>query len=59
MDALRLFFEALLALSAIGFSVCAWLADDGEHGPPRGRRYARHAVSRISFPIAKQSAATL
>ena len=59
MDALRLFFEVLLALSAISFFVCACLADDGNNGTPRGRRYARPSVSRMYFPIAKHSAATL
>lgn len=59
MDALSLFFEALLALSAISFSVCACLADDGDNGTPRGRRYARPSVFRMYVPIAKHSAATL
>ena len=40
MDALPLFFEALLALSALGFFVCACLADDGECSMQPGRKQA-------------------
>jgi hypothetical protein len=59
MDALPLFFEVLLAWSAISFAVFACLADDSDTGPRGGRRYARPSVSRMYFPIAKPSAATL
>ena len=37
MDALRLFFEGLLALSTLSFFVCAYLADDTEKGTSPGR----------------------
>jgi len=37
MDALRLFFEGLLALSTLSFFVCAYLADDTEKGTLPGR----------------------
>ena len=40
MDALPLFFEVLLALSAISFFVCACLADDSDHSGPPGRKQA-------------------
>ena len=40
MDALPLFFEALLALSAISFFVCACLAADGDCSMPHGRKQA-------------------
>jgi len=48
MDALPLFFEVLLALSAISFFVCACLADDNDTGTPRGRRQAVTSAAALT-----------
>src|SRR5262245_46638000 len=52
MDALRLFFEGLLALSTLSFFVCAYLADGSEKGTLPGR--STTTVSTVQFNEAMQ-----